>query len=104
MTFKRELTTNLQSCCASLYPIVFHSSPANSPDAPEGRKLIESIYPKNNNYFLMDRAYEDNKTIALAKVTAFAQSFLLNKIANPPNYTINSFIDNEILSNGISFD
>ncbi len=38
-----------------------------SPDAPEGRKLIESIYSKNNNYLLMDRAYENDKTLALTK-------------------------------------
>ena len=45
---------------------VFRLSPGNSHDAPEGRKLIESIYSKNNNYLLMDRAYEDDKALALA--------------------------------------
>ena len=30
-----------------------------------------SIYPKNNNYILMDRAYEDDKSIALAKAYGF---------------------------------
>ena len=43
----------------------------NSHDTPEGRKLIESIYAKNNSYLLMDRPYEDNKTIALAKAHGF---------------------------------
>ena len=47
--------------------VFFRLSPGNSHDAPEGRKLIESIYSKNNNYLLMDRAYENDKTLALAK-------------------------------------
>ena len=49
----------------------FHLSPGNSHDAPEGRKLIGSIYSKNNNYLLMDRAYEDDKTLYLAKDHGF---------------------------------
>ena len=69
--FKRELTTKLHLCCTASRPVVFRLSPGNSHDAPEGRKLIESIYPKNNNYVLMDRAYEDDKTIALAKAHVF---------------------------------
>ena len=51
--------------------MVFRLSPGNSHDAPEGKKLIESIYSKNNNYLLMGRAYEDNKTLALAKNHGF---------------------------------
>ena len=46
----------------------FSFVPGNSHDAPEGRK---SIYSKNNNYLLMDRAYEDDKTLALAKEHGF---------------------------------
>ena len=57
--------TKLHLCCTSSCPLVFHLSPRNSHDAPEGRKLIESIYSKNNNYLLMDRAYEDDKTLIL---------------------------------------
>ena len=51
--------------------MVFRLSPGNSHDTPEGRKLIESIYSKNNNYLLMDRAYEDDKTLALGKNHGF---------------------------------
>ena len=51
--------------------MVFRLSPGNFHDASEGRKLIESIYSKNNNYLLMDRAYEDDKTLALAKDHGF---------------------------------
>ena len=64
---KGGLTTKLRLCCTSSCPVVFRLSPGNSHDPPEGRKLIESIYSKNNNYLLMDRAYEDDKTLALAK-------------------------------------
>ena len=68
---KGGLTTKLHLCCTSSCPVVFRLSPGNSHDAPEGRKLIESIYSKNNNYLLMDRAYEDDKTLALAKNHGF---------------------------------
>ena len=68
---KNGLTTNLQLSCTSSCPVVFRLSPGNSHDAPKGRKLIESIYSKNNNYLLMDRAYEDDKTLALAKNHGF---------------------------------
>ena len=68
---KGGLTTKLQLCCTSSCPVVFRLSPGNAHDAPEGRKLIESIYSKNNNYLLMDRAYEDDKTLALAKTHGF---------------------------------
>ena len=68
---KGGLTTKLHLCCTSSCPVVFRLSPGNSHDAPEGRKLIESIYSKNNNYLLMDRAYEDDKTLALANDHGF---------------------------------
>ena len=68
---KRALTTKLYLCCMASYPVVSRLFYGNSHNAPEGIKLIESIYPKNNNYLLMDRAYEDDKTIALAKAYVF---------------------------------
>ena len=68
---KGGLTTKLHLRCTSSCPVVFRLSPGNSHDAPKGRKLIESIYSKNNNYLLMDRAYEDDKTLALAKNHGF---------------------------------
>ena len=68
---KWDMTAKLHLCCTSSCPVVFRLSPGNSHDAPEGRKLIESIYSKNNNYLLMDRAYEDDKTLALAKNHGF---------------------------------
>ena len=69
---KIELTTKLRLFyTSSSCPVVFRLSPGNSHDAPEGTKLIESIYSKNNNYFLIDRAYEDDETLALAKNHGF---------------------------------
>ena len=61
------MTTKLDLYCTFSCPVTFHLSPDNSHDAPEERKLIESIYSKNNNYLLMDIAYEDDKTLTLAK-------------------------------------
>ena len=49
----------------------FHLSPGNSYDAPEGRKLIKSMYFKNNNYLLMDGAYENDKILAFTKAHGF---------------------------------
>ena len=51
--------------------MVFRLSPGNSHDTHEKRKLIESIYHKNNSYLLVDGSYKDNKTIDLAKDHGF---------------------------------
>lgn len=51
--------------------MIFHLSAGNRHDAPEGRKLIESIFSDNEHYLLMDRAYEDDATRALAIEQAF---------------------------------
>ena len=39
-------------------PEAFCLSPGNYYDTHAGKKLIESVYSKNNNYLLMTRAYE----------------------------------------------
>ena len=44
----------------------FNLSAGNRHDAPEGRKLIKSIDSNVAKYLLMDRAYEDDETRALA--------------------------------------
>ena len=46
--------------------MTFHLSAGNKHDAPEGRKLISSIYSEDSHYLLMDRAYEEDKTRELA--------------------------------------
>ena len=51
--------------------MIFHLSAGNRHDAPEGRRLIESIYSDNEHYLLMDRAYEDDATRALAVEQGF---------------------------------
>ena len=50
--------------CTTSCPVVFSLFPGNSHGAREGRKLIGSIHSKNSNYLLIDRAYEDDKTLA----------------------------------------
>ena len=57
--------------CTASCPVVFCLSPGDFYDDPEGRKLIESIYPKNNTCLFMDRAYEDDKTTAFTKAHDF---------------------------------
>ena len=89
---KGGLTTKLRLCCTFSCPVVFRLSSGNSHDVPEGRKLIKSIYSKNNNYLLMDRAYEDDKT--LAKNHGFSQLFHLKKIVGYLRAIINTFINN----------
>ena len=79
-------TTKLYLCCTASYSVVSRLFSGNYYYVLEERKLIESIYYKNNNYLLMDRAYEDNKTI-----TAFMQSFFVKKIVNFLAYVINNF-------------
>ncbi len=69
--FKTKLSSKLHRYCTASYPVTFCLLPRNSHDTPEGRKLIESLYSKNNNYLLMDRVYEDNKNLALAKDYGF---------------------------------
>ena len=59
--YKRWLTTGLHLCYTSSCRAIFRLG--NSHDDPEKRKLIESIYSKNNNYLLMDRVYENDKTL-----------------------------------------
>lgn len=53
------------------YALTFHISAGNEHDAHEGRKLLKSIYSKNEHYLLMDRAYEDDKTRTLAVQQGF---------------------------------
>ena len=48
------------------FALKFTLSAGNRHDAPEGRKLIESLGSKAGKYLLMDRAYEDNETRTLA--------------------------------------
>lgn len=49
----------------------FTLSPGNNHDAPEGRKLLETISSDDAHYLLMDKAYEDDQTRALAVKQGF---------------------------------
>ena len=101
--FKIGLTTKLYLCYTfSSCPVVFCLPPSNSNNASEKRGPIESIYSKNNNYLLIDRAYTNDKTLALAKAHRFFIVISLKKITNFPNYIMNDFINREIILNDIS--
>ena len=83
---------NLNLCRTALCPLVLCSSPGDSHNSSELRKLIKSIYHKNNSYLSIDKVYEENKTLALAKLTAFTQLFHLKKIVNLLDHAIKNFI------------
>ena len=58
-------------CASEKYAFVFSLSAGNCHDAPQGRKLIETIYSEDGHNLLADRAYEDDKTRELAKNQGF---------------------------------
>ena len=91
---KEGLTTKLHLCCTSSCPVVFRLSPGNSHNAPEGRKLIESIYSKNNNYLLVHRAYEDDKTLVLTKDNGFKIVVPPKKKSETKHWTFKRWPDN----------
>jgi transposase len=51
--------------------LTFTLSPGNNHDAPEGRKLIETISSDNEHSLVMDKAYEDEETRKLAVKQGF---------------------------------
>ena len=66
------LTTKIHLCSTSdRFALVFHLSSGNKNDAPEGRKLIQSIYSKTGQAMIIDRAYEDNATRAMIEEHGF---------------------------------
>lgn len=66
------LTTKIHVICTSDHcAFVFSLSPGNCHDAPQGRKLIDTIYSEDRHYLLMDRAYEDDRTRSLAEKNGF---------------------------------
>ena len=69
---KRGLTCKIHLVSASAEAAVgFALSPGNAHDAPEGRKLIETL-EGNGEPLLMDRAYEDAQTRQTARESGFA--------------------------------
>ena len=49
----------------------------------------------------MDKAYKNDKTLALAKANGFHSVVLPNKIVNHLAYAINNFTNNAIILNDI---
>ena len=64
---------------------------------------MESIYSQNNNYLLMDRAYKDDKTIALAKANDFYIVVPSKKNRKSPWSYNKQLYKHKILLNDISF-
>ena len=63
------MTMKFYLCCLSeCYAFVFRIYDGNCHDAPQIRKLIETIYFKDDHNLFMDKAYENDKTLALAEV------------------------------------
>ena len=66
LSTQRVLTTKIHAVCASeRFILKCQLSAGNCLDAPEGRKLIESLGFKAGRHLFMDRAYEEDKTRAL---------------------------------------
>ena len=62
--------------------MTFSLSPGQAHDAPEGRRLLQSLGPTSRPiHLLMDRAYEGNETRQLALDLG---SFRLFPDTNPP--------------------
>ena len=70
---------------------------------PEGKKLIKSICLGNNSYLLMNRAYEDDKSSALAETHGFHAVVPPKKIINSLGHITNNFTNNTIILSNISF-
>ena len=62
---------NEDTSCLHFRQICFSLSAGNRHDAPQGRKLLDTIYSEEEQYLLMDRAYEDDKTRSLAVENGF---------------------------------
>ena len=66
------MTTKIHLCSSSdKFALVFLLSAGNKNDAPEGRKLIQTIRTTSQHYLLADRAYEDNLTRKLSDEQGF---------------------------------
>lgn len=71
----------------------FNLSAGNRHDAPEGRKLIKSINSKVARYLLMDRAYEDDETRALALKQGLIPVVPPKRIENLPGNMTRNYIN-----------
>ena len=83
---------NTSCLCISKICFCFFLSAGNCHDAPQGRKLIETIYSEDGHNLLADRAYEDDKTRKTAKNQGFNFVVPPKKTANNHGIMIKSFI------------
>ncbi len=75
---------NTCSLCVRENSLKIQLSAGNRHDAPEGRRLIESLRSKAGKYLLMDRAYEDDETRALALKRGLIPAVLPKKNRKTP--------------------
>lgn len=101
LDIQNELTKKLHTC---YIPISVCLLAILTMPLPKGRKLIEFIYPKNNNYPLTGRAYERDKTLVLTKAHGFYIVASPKKIINPFGSAINNFANNATILKNISSD
>ena len=95
--FKRELTTKIHLVCTSArYAFVFSLSAGNCHDASQGRKLLNTIYSEDEQYLLMDRAYEDDKTRSLAEKMDLFLLSLPKRTENSHRNMIKNFTNEEM--------
>lgn len=66
------MTTKIHLCSSSdKFALVFLLSAGNKNDAPEGRKLIQTIRTTSQHYLVADRAYEDRMTREISAQQGF---------------------------------
>lgn len=80
-------------CVSEKFALRFNLSAGNRHDAPEGRKLIKSIDSNVGRYLIMDRAYEDDKTRALALKQGLIPVVPPKKIENLPGNMTRNYIN-----------
>ena len=61
LVVQKEITKIHAVCSSEKFALKIQLSAGNCYDAPEGRKLIESINAKTGSYLIMDRAYEGHE-------------------------------------------
>ena len=92
LSTKSGLTTKIHAVCASdKFALKFHLSAENRHDAPEGRKLIDSLNAEVAHYLLMDRAYEDDETRALVFSRGLVPVVPQNRTENRLGFMIRKF-------------
>ena len=84
--------------------MVFLLSAGNKNDAPEGRKLIQTIRTTSQHYLVADRAYEDRMTREISAQQGFIFVVPPKKTANRHGIMTHKYINVEMKLNVTSVD